>query len=269
MADLHSVILPVLERADCRQIIEIGSEAGGMTRLLIEHAKQHQGQLTSIDPRPDDSAAALLSSGPYGVLDRDISLRAIPRTAPADAYLVDGDHNYYTVTHELLLIERMMAWAKKPLLVFLHDVGWPWGNRDLYYHPDGIPKSWLHPHSWDKGVTLDQPSVIEGGFRGCGAWAPALVEGGPRNGVLKAVEDFHGLRAGAIEFALIPAVFGLGVLYAKQAPWADAVREFLAPYDRNPLLAKLERNRLENYLRVIALQDAASREIAPALAVSN
>src|SRR5271170_2196998 len=105
MADLESIILPVLELAGCRQIIEVGTESGGMTSRLIEYARQHQGQLTCIDPHPDESALALLNSGPWVVLDRDTSLRALPRTPPADAYLIDGDHNYYTVTHELLIIE--------------------------------------------------------------------------------------------------------------------------------------------------------------------
>lgn len=263
MAELESIILPLLDRAGCRQIVEIGTEFGGMTSQLIEYAKQHQGQLTSIDPNPDESAVALLGGSPYSVLDRDISLRALPRTPPADAYLIDGDHNYYTVTHELLLIERMMAWGNKPLLIFVHDVSWPWAYRDLYYNPQAIPTDWLHPYALDQGVTLDQPLTIDGGFRGNGSWAPALREGGPRNGVLKAVEDFHSPRAGAIEFALIPAVFGLGVLYSMQAPWSGDVREFLTPYNRNSLLAKLERNRLENYLKVIELQDAASAVTAP------
>jgi hypothetical protein len=53
----------------------------------------------------------------------------------------------------------------------------------------------------------------------------------------------------------VPAVFGLGVLYDRHAPWTPALNEFLAPWHQNSLLATLERNRLECYLRVIEWQD--------------
>ena len=36
-----------------------------------------------------------------------------------------------------------------PLLV-LHDVGWPYGRRDLYYDPDDIPASTASP--WRKAA---------------------------------------------------------------------------------------------------------------------
>jgi hypothetical protein len=83
-----------------------------------------------------------------------------------------------------------------------------------------------------------------------------MQEGGEKNGVLKAAEDFLATREGRIRMALIPGVFGLGILYAVDAPWSEAMQQQLAPYDRNSLLALLERNRLENYLRVIEMQDA-------------
>jgi hypothetical protein len=34
------------------------------------------------------------------------------------------------------------------------------------------------------------------------------------------------------------------VLWPRDAPWADAVAAVLAPWDRNPLLERLERNRV-------------------------
>jgi hypothetical protein len=168
---------------------------------------------------------------------------------------VDGDHNYFTVSQELLWIERMQRSARKPFFALLHDVSWPWAYRDLYYNPDAIPNEWRHPFSWDRGLTLDNPGTVDGGFRGCGGWACALHEGGERNGVLKAVEDFVEARQDAMKLVVVPGVFGLGVLYSGSAPWSSAVSQLLAPFDRNPLLDKLERNRLENYLRVIELQD--------------
>lgn len=255
MSEFKSLILPALEMAGARGVVEIGSERGGMTSTLLDYAKEHSGWMVSIDPDPHPEAAALLSRTPYGVLHRDLSLRAIHQIPPADAYLVDGDHNYFTVGGELLLIERQFALGGKPFLAFVHDVGWPCAYRDQYCNPELIPSEWRQPFTWDRGITLDDPGTVAGGFRGCGKWACALEEGGERNGVLKSIEDFLEPRNGELEFALIPAVFGLGIIYASAAPWASTLGALLAPWNRNPLLAALERNRLENYLRVIELQD--------------
>ena len=52
-----------------------------------------------------------------------------------------------------------------------------------------------------------------GGFRGEGAFAYALEEGGERNGVLTAVEDFLAGRDD-LELRRIPAIFGVGVVFA-------------------------------------------------------
>jgi hypothetical protein len=91
-----------------------------------------------------------------------------------------------------------------------------------------------------------------------GHFAWALHEGGPRNGVLTAIEDFvselH--EAGrTLAFAELPAVFGLGVLFDQDAPWSEALGQHLLPYHANPLLRALEETRLASYLRVLDLQD--------------
>ncbi|MEP7352976.1 MAG: class I SAM-dependent methyltransferase [Acidobacteriota bacterium] len=269
MADLSDIIFPVLKLAGCRTITEIGSESGGMTARLLQYVSEKGGWMTSIDPAPSAEAEALLNSTPFGCLYRDVSLNALPLCPPTDAYIVDGDHNYFTVLQELLRIEQLQMRQQKPFLALLHDVGWPCAYRDLYYNPKLIPDEWRHPFSWDRGLALDNPGTIEGGFRGCGQWACGEQEGGEHNGVLKAAEDLIEARDGALSLAVIPAIFGLGVMYSTSAPWSGELRDFLAPYDRNPLLEKLERNRLKNYLRVIELQDSAShtsREIEPAYA---
>lgn len=254
LSELAPIILPTLEIAGCKTVTEIGSEGGGMTALLLEFVKERGGWMTSIDPAPSQAVADLLNGTPFGILHRDVSLKALPLSPPTDAYLVDGDHNYFTVIQELLWIERLQKAGGKPFFAVLHDVGWPWAYRDLYYNPDLIPEAWRQPYTWERGVTLDEPAAIEGGFRGCGKWACAVQEGGEKNGVLKAVEDFVLSREG-LQIGIVPAVFGLGIIYSGAAPWAPLLTEYLAPYHGSPLLAKLERNRLENYLRVIQLED--------------
>ena len=127
-----------------------------------------------------------------------------------------------------------------------------------------IPAEFRHPHSHDGGCFPGVLYPIENrGFRGMGHFAWALQEGGPRNGVLTAIEGFmeEQHRAGReLGFAEIPAVFGLGVLFDLDAAWSGRVAEAVLPYHDNKLLRTLEQNRLQNYLRVIDLQDAALQQ---------
>ena len=53
----------------------------------------------------------------------------------ANAYFIDGDHTQQAVLEDLRLIEaaRRRAGDEPPIVLFMDDVGWPWGRRDLFY----------------------------------------------------------------------------------------------------------------------------------------
>jgi hypothetical protein len=74
---------------------------------------------------------------------------------------------------------------------------------------------------------------------------PAAREGGPRNGVLTAVEDFMAARGG-LRLAVVPAFFGFGAVWEEDAPWAEELAAVLAPHDRHPVLERLEANRVHH-----------------------
>jgi len=248
------IILPTLALAGARQIVEIGSEYGGFTRELHDFASQAAGKLISIDPAPKPDAFEFIAANrdnPHFQFIQDASISALPALSSADAYVIDGDHNYFTVRAELDLIAANRG--DKPLLVFEHDVCWPCGRRDMYYNPDAIPLPFRQPYSCENGLTLDNSGMINGGLRG-GGICFALREGGPANGVQTAIEDFLAQRSD-LSFEIIPAVLGLGIIYSRTAPWADRLTELLRPFTSSPLLEMLERNRLELYLKVIELQD--------------
>jgi Methyltransferase domain len=261
MAEFADIILGGLQLARAKTIVEVGSEYGTMTRRLLTHAESEGGAVITIDPAPSSIAKQLLDQSAVATLIEDLSLNALT-TVTGDAYLIDGDHNYYTVLNESELIWRQMRAVNKPFLVFYHDVGWPCARRDLYYDPDRIPAEFRHPHVWHKGVTLYNQGVIDGGFRGNGQWACATKEGGARNGILTAIEDFVEGKEEHLCWARVPAVFGLGILFDKHAEWASALTQFLLPYHENSLLAQLERNRLECYLAVLAAQDGSREAVA-------
>jgi len=190
------------------------------------------------------------------------SLDALKHCEAADVWFIDGDQNFYTVFHELAVIDAIQRTASRPLPAFLHDVSWPCARRDFYYAPERIPPGWLHPHSFDHGVRLDDGGVFAArGLRGMGALAVALEAGGPRNGVLIAVEDLlkeADRDARPLYYVHVPAVLGLGIFFVAGAPWSEALAHFLLPYHANPLIARLEENRLRNWLEVIDWQDRSA-----------
>ncbi len=251
------ITLPILELVQARVVAEIGAEHGGNSKLLAEWLKQKNGKLISIDCCPSQAFLDWLPTVKDVVEHCPLeSLKAIHQMNNVDAWFIDGDHNWYTVYNELMLLRELHRKQNKPLLVFLHDVAWPWARRDLYYSPDRIPADQRHPHTYDAGVTLDTPELIQnGGFRSNGAYAIAQQEGGAKNGVLTAIEDFRNQHQNEYCFANVPAVFGLGVLFDFKHPEAERIAAIVMPYHQNTLLKALEENRLANYLKVIEWQD--------------
>lgn len=260
MSEFADIILDCLDIAEASRIAEVGAEFGGMSQMLAAFAARHGGKLTSIDPAPK---AEFLdwARGTANVEHIPLtSLEAIPALANIDAWVIDGDHNYYTVYHEVKAVDAACRRAGKPLLAFFHDVSWPCGRRDFYYAPEQIPAEWRHPYDYEAGVHIDTDAILPGrGFRGMGQFAVATHSGGPRNGVLTAIEDAIAemqAEGRQLAWAHVPAVFGLGILFDMDAPWAAGVAARVAPLHNNPLIERLEENRLRNYLRVIDYQDA-------------
>lgn len=259
LADLRELLFAAFEAVGARSVVEVGSEGGLFTRELARWLSERGGRLACVEPAPTDAVREIANAFARVELIEGRSPEALDATAPADVYLFDGDHNYVTVRAELDVLDARCFRGARQALAILHDVAWPWARRDQYYAPDALPADAVHPHSFDRGVTVGDEGTVDGGFRGMGAYAVALHEGGPRNGVLTAVEDFLADRDDLV-FARIPILFGLGFLYPRGAPWADALTALLGPFTEHPVLARLEENRVALYLRVLALQDEVAAE---------
>jgi hypothetical protein len=233
------VLLPCLDTAGVRSVAEVGAYAGDLTRVLLDWAAKSGARVWAIDPSPQDSLVELDRTHDELELVRKTSLEALPEIPLPDAVVIDGDHNYYTVSEELRLIDERAAGGDLPLLLF-HDVAWPHGRRDDYYSPELIPEDQRQQIAEGGGLFPGVPGVRPGGLPYSGA---AAQEGGPRNGVLTAVEDFVKDRDG-LRLAIVPVFFGLGVVWRRDAPWADELAELLEVWDRNTLLERLEANRV-------------------------
>jgi hypothetical protein len=236
---LAELIVPVLDAAAPRSVVEVGAYAGDLTRLLVEWAASSGAKVAAIDPSPRPPLEELARQRPELELVRETSHDALAHIEIPEAAVIDGDHNYYTVSEELRLIAERAPEGRLPLLIF-HDVGWPHARRDDYYDPELVPADQRQPIAEGIGVF---PGMSEGRPGGLPYRYPAAREGGPRNGVLTAVEDFVDAHED-LRLAVVPAFFGLGVVWHRGAPYAGSVAEVLDGWDRNPLLERLEANRV-------------------------
>jgi Methyltransferase domain len=245
LAQMAEIMLPCLDAAGVSSIAEVGAFAGDLTRVLVAWSTGARAEVTAIDPSPQPGLEALAGQHPELTLIRATSVEALPQIALPDALVIDGDHNYYTVSEELRLIGERAPGDELPLLLF-HDVRWPHGRRDDYFAADQIPQAARHATAGDAGGIFPG----EAGVRPGGLPYPrsAAKEGGPRNGVLTAVEDFVSGRE-SVRLVVVPAFFGFGVAWHTGKPWSDDVATILDPLDRHPVLERLEENRIGHLAR--------------------
>lgn len=242
MEHAADLVLPCLDCAEARLVLEVGAFQGEHTRVLLDWAELAGARVATIDPSPHESLEQLARERTDLELIRATSLEALPRVEMPDAVIIDGDHNYWTVSRELRLLAERANGANLPLLI-LHDVCWPHGRRDDYYEADAIPEEYRRPVAGNgRGLFPGEPGLRRGGLP---YPRSATTEGGSRNGVLTAVEDFVAEREG-LRLAVVPVFFGFGFVWDREAPWAEAMAEILDPWDRNPLLARLEANRVHH-----------------------
>ncbi len=246
LAQMTELLAPCLDAARARSVAEVGAYAGDLTRVLVAWAARAGARVSAIDPAPQEGLIELSQAHPELELIRDTSLTALPRIELPDAIVIDGDHNYYTVSEELRLIGARAPGDALPLLLF-HDIRWPHGRRDDYFDVEQIPEQSRHPVAGKDGGGLypGDPGLRPGGLP---YPRSAAHEGGPHNGVLTAVEDFVATRE-SVRLAVVPAFFGFGVAWHMGKPWAPDVARILDPFDQEPMLERLEANRVRHLAR--------------------
>ena len=235
------LVMDVLSIAGGSSAIEVGALDGDLTRLLLVWAQAADAEVVAVDPLPHPDLEALVDSTAALRLVRAPSLDALPQVPLSDTVILDGDHNYHTVTEELRIIAGRSIEQERPMpLLLLHDVGWPHGRRDDYYVPEQIPAEHRQPISEGGCLHPDEPGTRTGALP---YHHPAAREGGPGNGVLTALEDFLAGRDD-LELAIVPTFFGMAVVWPRAAAYSDALTALLSRWHRNPHLERLERNRV-------------------------
>ena len=207
-----TVLRPVLEAAEPKVLVEVGAAGGHNTKNILEFAVEHGARVHVIDPVPGFDVDAFTETyGDAFIFHREKSHEVLGEIETADVVLIDGDHNWFTVYHELRLLgERAEAEGRPFPVVLLHDVSWPYARRDMYYNPSDVPEEARQPHRKANivygQIELSDDRGINGGL------ANAERSGGPRNGVLTAVEEYVAQSGQDFVLRIVHGFSGLGML---------------------------------------------------------
>lgn len=242
LANVGEIIISLLDAIGASSVVEVGAFRGELTRDLLDWGAAAGARVVAVDPVPPSELLELAQLHPDLELIQETSIEALGRISIPDVVIIDGDHNYYTVTRELQLISEKRPGSTIPLVMF-HDVGWPLARRDTYHAPEQIPDEFRQPLlATPRGLAPEPNFADDRPFA-----HTAERDGGPRNGGLTAIEDFISQQPG-LRLVVVPAFFGFGVLWHEDAPWAKAVSEIAAPFDRHPVLERLEADRVAHLL---------------------
>jgi cephalosporin hydroxylase len=209
------VVAPVLEAAGVKKVVEVGALRGETTVRLLDSLGP-ESEIHVIDPVPafDPSEHEKQFPGRY-LFYRELSHQTLATLPAMDAALIDGDHNWYTVYHELRLLSEAARRADQPLpVLILHDVCWPYGRRDLYYAPEQIPEEFRQPYA-QRGMMKGQSELLKRGGLSPKMYN-ALTEGGPRNGVMTALDDFIAEYDRPLRLIVLPVYFGLAIVVEEE-----------------------------------------------------
>jgi hypothetical protein len=195
----ESVVEPILDTVRPKVIVEIGVRHGNTTAKLLEFASRSDCCVHGVDPAPGEKLDLAGLEERYGdrfIFHEAMSLDALPQIDDMDVVLIDGDHNWYTVYHELKLIEQRASDQERLFpVVLVHDVDWPNGRRDRYANIAVIPEEHRQPAR---------------------PWGNETVEERvPRTGVRTAIEDFLEATDLGLEFRSAVGFGGVGIVVSK------------------------------------------------------
>ena len=211
----RSFLIPYIIQNKYRFICEIGASHGYTTDKLLEIEDL---VVTVIDPCLDTDLLTKFKNNPRVRIHKGLSLNVLEELSDQfDCILIDGDHNWYTVFNELRKIQdRNMI--KQEGTIILHDVTWPYGRRDMYYQPETVPQEFKHPYA-KMGILYGKSALDTAGINS--HHHNALYSGGPKNGILTAIEDFLKFSEQNYNFFYIKLQNGLGFLYRKKGSFCS------------------------------------------------
>ncbi len=238
------LVHPLISAIKPRRVVEIGVDEGRHTVVLEAICRDLHVPLWVVDPKVSPSVRRLAEAEKVHLFEGR-SADFLRKEPGSGFFLVDGDHNYATVSEELRLIHAGSLSDPGPLFIVVHDVGWPCGLRDAFYCPTDDERS-RHLLTQTEGpLPWLEELVPEGYAASFFAWTQRKQ--GPGNGVRTAVYDFTTKHPEWQAF-FTPALFGLALLWQEERlpekgrlqldRWISALKLV------EPILATLEWNRI-------------------------
>lgn len=251
-----TVIEPLLSGFEPQTIAEVGAGHGRLASRLLRCAPPAGVTIHAIDPSPGAALLELAAADPRVKVYVARGTDALGRIGAVDLLLLDGDPNWSTTLAEIELAVARSREAGLPApVIVVHGVHWPFGRRDGYHAADA-PAAPLRREAAAAGLAPGRARPVDGGLR----LAPfvAIEEGGARNGVMTAVEDFvAGDRADWVLVDL-PGYGGTAVLAdaahaARDARLRAVLAELRSTATVRRAARRAEAGRVEAELRAAAL----------------
>ncbi|UWU23536.1 class I SAM-dependent methyltransferase (plasmid) [Rhizobium sp. CB3060] len=244
MINYWCIFEKLIDILQIKSICEIGSDRGDTSLRLISGSEAGNFSVHIVDPTAKAELDELASENIH--IHRETSLQFLAKRLPCDLYLVDGDHNYWTLSREIAsILDRETA--DLPLAIAFHDTSWPCARRDSFYALGDVPSK--RPLRFNSGISLNNEELNNGTSFPCGdvfAWAEE--HGGAENGVLTAIED--SMLSGEQSWLQLsmPSFYGLSIFVNKakqQAKQLESIEKIKEAIDfLKPLLSLHEANRL-------------------------
>ncbi|MXP10467.1 hypothetical protein [Pseudoblastomonas halimionae] len=194
-----------------------------------------------IDPITSDVLAEFEESG--GALEiLDCACGASPFSTGVGfrAWIMPTVANYYDAYRLLYGIRAMCVTQSTPFLVLRPQLASASARRDYYGGMPEVPKAWRH---------CSETCLIHGE-----AIERATVNGGLRNGVVTAIEDFIQEmwdEGTALAYSCLPPIGGFCALFDVDADWAAELAYRLTKFDHKPNIAAMSEKDLKNYLEIV------------------
>ena len=250
------VVEPLVVALASPTIAEVGAGHGRLTTRILRAATHGDLTIHAIDPSPAPALLELARTDPRVAVHATAGVEALGRIGAVDLVVLDGDPNWATTVAEIeVVVARSREAGVAAPVIVVHNVHWPFGRRDGY-HAAAVPVAPLRRPAVAAGLTPGRSRPGDHGLRP----VPfvALDEGGARNGVMTAVEDFVAGDRARWDLVELPGFGGTAVL-------ADQARVAHDPRLRGVLAAlrapdavrragrRAEAGRIEAELRALAL----------------
>lgn len=243
MVNFAPIYEPIIKALKPSSIVEIGADQSENSLNILKLSETLNFKIKIVDTQPITSEELAAHNNVEFFQARSIDF--LNKSSASEIYFVDGDHNYQTLNTELNLIATLNK--ETPNVMFLHDTCWPHAYRDMYYDVSTLDTPPLNEISETGGPILWQEELDPKGHHHNGGFPFSKKEGGAKNGLQPAVNDFLNENK-EYSSLFIPAFYGLTILWKDNA-LNEETKSCISNLQKSlelfsPLLSTLEWNRL-------------------------